>query len=133
MSDLIHRAKLMNYISEHSHYDSSRPAESYAMILQAVNGFPTEDKDEFLCEVIEHYGKENQMGVAQEECAELIQAISKTRRGEHNTDHIIEEIADVTIMLWQLKLIYTITDFELDREIEFKLDRLKERMHERCT
>ena len=52
---------------------------------------------------IERYGAEAQEGIAQEECAELIQAISKKHRGKpHN---ISEEIADVEIMLEQLKII----------------------------
>ena len=52
---------------------------------------------------IERYGAEAQEGIAQEECAELIQAISKKHRGKpHN---IAEEIADVEIMLEQLKII----------------------------
>ena len=52
---------------------------------------------------IARYGAEEQEGVAQEECAELIQAISKKHRGKpHN---IAEEIADVEIMLEQLKII----------------------------
>lgn len=52
---------------------------------------------------IERYGAEAQEGIAQEECAELIQAISKKHRGKpHN---IAEEIADVEIMLDQLKII----------------------------
>ena len=52
---------------------------------------------------IERYGAEAQEGVAQEECAELIQAISKKHRLKpHN---IAEEIADVEIMLEQLKII----------------------------
>nr|DAP69792.1 MAG TPA: nucleoside triphosphate pyrophosphohydrolase [Caudoviricetes sp.] len=52
---------------------------------------------------IARYGAEEQEGVAQEECAELIQAISKKHRGKPN--NIAEEIADVEIMLEQLKII----------------------------
>ena len=52
---------------------------------------------------ITRYGAEAQEGVAQEECAELIQAISKKHRGKPN--NIGEEIADVEIMLEQLKII----------------------------
>jgi len=52
---------------------------------------------------IEWYGAENQENMCIEECAELIQAINKKHRGEpHN---IAEEIADVEIMLEQLKII----------------------------
>ena len=56
-----------------------------------------------LHEAIVTFGEQHQEGVAQEECAELIQAISKKHRGQkHN---IPEEIADVEIMLEQLKII----------------------------
>ncbi len=58
---------------------------------------------EVLNRAIEHYGAEHQENMCIEECAELIQAINKKHRGEaHN---IPEEIADVEIMLEQLKII----------------------------
>lgn len=51
---------------------------------------------------IKVYGVTDQENMAIEECAELIQAINKKHRGkEHN---IPEEIADVEIMLEQLKI-----------------------------
>ena len=51
---------------------------------------------------IKVYGVSNQENMAIEECAELIQAINKKHRGrQHN---IPEEIADVEIMLEQLKI-----------------------------
>lgn len=53
--------------------------------------------------VIKVFGANFQEGICQEECAELIQAISKKHRGKkHN---IPEEIADVEIMLEQMKII----------------------------
>ena len=56
-----------------------------------------------------------------EECAELIQAISKDiREEEHNIE---EEIADVEIMLTQLKLMYNYS--EVQRIRNEKLKRLK--------
>ena len=58
---------------------------------------------EILKEAINIYGIENQENMCIEECAELIQAINKKHRGlKHN---IPEEIADVEIMLEQLKII----------------------------
>lgn len=52
---------------------------------------------------IKKFGERAQEEMVIEECAELIQAISKKHRGkEHN---IAEEIADVEIMLEQLKII----------------------------
>ena len=58
---------------------------------------------EILIAAINTFGDKAQEGVAIEECSELIQAISHKHRGrEHN---IAEEIADVEIMLEQLKII----------------------------
>ena len=61
--------------------------------------------------IARHYGKEPQIGVAQEECAELIQAISKVRqKGETKDaiDHLAEEIADVRIMCAQLEELFRV-------------------------
>ena len=58
---------------------------------------------EILNAAIEKYGEKAQEEVAIEELSELIQAICHKHRGrEHN---IAEEIADVEIMLEQLKII----------------------------
>lgn len=62
---------------------------------------------------IEHYGKDLQSTVCMEECAELIQAISKEKRGKSDKDHLSEEIADVLICIEMLKQIYNITDDEI--------------------
>lgn len=52
---------------------------------------------------IKRFGERSQEEMAIEECSELIQAICHKNRGrEHN---IAEEIADVEIMLEQLKII----------------------------
>jgi len=46
--------------------------------------------------------------IATEEMAELIKELSKNFRGQPNRDAIAEEIADVSIMLEQLCMIYDI-------------------------
>lgn len=79
-------------------------------------------------EAIKKYGEQAQEGVAQEECAELIQAISKKHRGKkHN---IAEEIADVEIMLEQIKII---NDCFCDVENikQEKVARLEKRLEEK--
>ena len=48
---------------------------------------------------IKHYGSDMQTTVCMEECAELIQAISKMKRGKDNRDNLIEEMADVMICI----------------------------------
>ena len=60
-------------------------------------------ENEILRMAIHKFGDRAQEEMVIEECSELIQAISKKHRGkEHN---IAEEIADVEIMLEQLKII----------------------------
>ena len=46
--------------------------------------------------------------IAMEECAELIQAISKAKRGKLDADNMAEEIADVLIGIEWLKELYDI-------------------------
>lgn len=85
--------------------------------------------------IAEHYGREAQMGVAQEECAELIQAISKVRRKGATDDsrgHLAEEIADVLIMCAQLTKLFNL-DLAVARKIDQKLKRQLKRIAEGDT
>ena len=76
---------------------------------------------------LEKYGSEIQLIVALEELAELQQALCKNLRGNHNAAHIAEEIADVEIMLEQLKLCFEIGD-AVENWRERKLARLQSRI-----
>lgn len=70
---------------------------------------------------IKTFGDEVQENVAVEECGELIQAICHKHRGrEHN---ITEEIADVEIMLEQLKIINNCFE-EVEEIKKQKIERL---------
>lgn len=77
---------------------------------------------------IEHYGKDVQSTVCMEECAELIQAISKEKRGKSDKDHLAEEIADVIICIEMLKQIYNITEDEIYSWVINKQERTIERI-----
>ena len=85
--------------------------------------------------IADHYPRSSQMGVAQEKCAKLIQAISKVRRlginGE-TLDHMAEEIADVRIMCAQLVAILGLNE-AVSRNIDQKLDRQMKRIMEGDT
>lgn len=81
-----------------------------------------------IAESILHYGKNNQSTVCMEECAELIQAISKAKRGKINRDNMIEEIADVLICIEMLKQMYMISDDKINKWIEKKQAREAERI-----
>ena len=86
---------------------------------------------DILEKAIRHYGAKNQMGVACEESAELIQAISKCLRYKDDIEarnNLVEEIADVLIMIDQLKIIVNIKDYEIECYRRYKLDRLERRI-----
>lgn len=57
-------------------------------------------------QAVEAFGTPAQIIIAMEECSELIKELSKTLRGGCNVDNISEEIADVQIMIEQLKVIF---------------------------
>lgn len=78
------------------------------------------------------YGKTSQCTVCMEEMAELTKELSKNLRGQNNAAHIAEEIADVEIadveiMLEQLKLMFSIRD-EVTQQRTVKLQRLDNRI-----
>lgn len=93
------------------------------------------DKD-LLLKIIEHYGIDNQMMQCIEEMAELTQAINKYKRSEFSDscidayNLIIEEIADVQIMIEQMRLMF---DGEaVDKVIVEKLERMRGRLDGSC-
>jgi NTP pyrophosphatase (non-canonical NTP hydrolase) len=82
---------------------------------------------------IEIYGKEAQSRQAMEECAELIQAINKCLRYSNKVEcknNLIEEIADVEIMIFQLKEIFSIKNEAVESCKILKAKRAKKRLEE---
>lgn len=81
------------------------------------------DKQKLLF-IINSYGTKSQEDVAIEEMAELQKAILKHRRytGDETRAEIIDEIADVEIMLEQLKIIYSCKK-EVESRIDYKIER----------
>lgn len=77
---------------------------------------------------IKHYGEEIQSTVCMEECAELIQAVSKAKREKPDKNNMAEEIADVLICIEILKQIYDIPDYSIENWIEQKQERMLRRM-----
>lgn len=77
---------------------------------------------------IEHYGKDVQSTVCMEECAELIHAISKEKRGKSDKSHLAEEMADVIICIEMLKEIYNITEDEIYSWVINKQERIIRRI-----
>lgn len=79
-------------------------------------------------ESVERFGRATQSVVCMEECAELIQAVSKRLRGKPDPDdNLAEEMADVVICLHLLQDMYGVTDERLESWIDRKTKRQMER------
>jgi len=71
------------------------------------------------------WGRNSQLAMVQEECAELIAAISHLRR-RNSLEELLGEIADVEIMLGQLRIMFG--DADIDAIKKAKLERLAQRL-----
>lgn len=83
-------------------------------------------------EALGKWGLHNQFLVAIEEMSEVQKAITKLVRAsednhEEALNNLVEEIADATIMLEQLRYIYAIDD-EVEAMMDNKIFRLEERI-----
>ena len=78
-------------------------------------------------EAIRRNGEAKQIDIAIEEMAELTRALIKNRRGFENYENVVEEIADVEIMMQQLLLIFN-CDIDVVNMRRQKIERLKERL-----
>lgn len=85
----------------------------------------------------DYLGYEGQSSQLVEECAELIQAVSKYRRALKGSDgdlkdvtlsNLIEEIADVEVMLEQVKYLLHIPEEELEAMKTYKINRTRDRI-----
>ena len=92
---------------------------------------PIKPKRKYLYQkAIAQWGEQAQVDICIEECAELIHALSKLKRGSKTgLQGCIEEIADVYIMLGQIRLIVN-KDKEIGQVINLKINRLKTRIKE---
>ena len=84
------------------------------------------NQSENIKRIANHYGKDNQSIKTIEELSELIQAIAKGFTFEY-TQHITEEIADVEIMLEQMKYLMGIKE-DVDIVKKNKIERTLKRM-----
>lgn len=73
------------------------------------------------------WGSKAQTMMAIEEMSELTKALCKNFRGNPNDEDIADEIADVTIMLEQLRLIYGLNDLVCEH-MDMKILRLQGRL-----
>lgn len=105
----------------------------YLLGSEAKENEPYSIDQNIILKSIVYYGEEIQSTVCMEECAELIQAVSKMIRGSDKLsvddyDHLAEEIADVLICVEMLKQIYDIENLHVKYWIERKQKRILNRM-----
>ena len=82
------------------------------------------------CQMIANfYGQHSQLMMAIEEMSELTKEICKYERFKGNEAKLIDEIADVKIMVEQLEYILGVNK-EVDARINYKLDRQMRRIEQ---
>lgn len=89
--------------------------------------------NESICSIANHYGVENQLIKVVEECGELQTAIAKYlcstgKDAASAMEAIIEESADVCIMVLQLRAL--LSPYKFDKMVQYKLERQHKRMEE---
>lgn len=117
----------------------AQPDRAIAILEDLLGKVQAEEDPDWLhkCLVIaSHYGLEHQVGIAQEELAELIQALNKLRRygpGDAVAQKkVAEEMADVCIMLNQLQLLLG-NGGQVAQWVEEKLARQLDRMEKEAA
>lgn len=86
--------------------------------------------EEKLKTIADHYGLENQLRQLAEECSELaVEANHSARRGSV-TVRLIEEIADVEIMLDQVRYLAGINESDVLETRYYKIERQLKRMRQ---
>lgn len=119
---------------EHISVSKEKVVEAFQDYLRRDEQLPRIKKPDVLRDAITTYGMAAQVDMAIEEMSELTKALCKERRtqlvpGKHAEAHanVIEEIADVAIMLKQLLVMFD-KDGEIQKEVDYKIDRLEQRL-----
>ena len=87
------------------------------------------DETEMFRIAIDKWGERDQEGMMIQECAELIEAITNLWRGRVGPDAVLEEMADVDIMLRQMQIIIG-DDIRFQQIRASKLKRLRSRLED---
>lgn len=85
------------------------------------------ERAEIYTAAINRYGEGAQCVVALEELSECQKEVCKFLRGNGNLEHLAEEIADATIMLEQLRLMFNLND-RVCQVMDEKVQRLYDRI-----
>ena len=92
-----------------------------------MNQITYEERKEIYEKALKTWGTQAQIMMALEEMSELTKELCKHFRGRPNGAEIIDEVADVTIMMEQLRLIFRINEAVCE-QMDVKMLRLKKRL-----
>jgi NTP pyrophosphatase (non-canonical NTP hydrolase) len=81
------------------------------------------DLDDIYRATLQKWGAEGQYDQAVEECAELIAVLKHYRRGKADAAAVINELADVRLMVGQLTFMFG--EGEVERAVAAKLEKLQ--------
>lgn len=82
--------------------------------------------DEYIRYIADNNGKDVAVMQSIQELAELIQALTKIGTSRENMSNVVEELADVEIMISELKYLFKIdTKSDVIKKIERQLGRLR--------
>lgn len=95
-----------------------------------MNEIGYEQRKSVYMDALTAYGTRNQLIVAVEELSECQKEICKFLRGCCNIENLAEEVADATIMLEQVRIMFDINDATC-RHMDAKIERLKKRIEAR--
>lgn len=94
--------------------------------METERQYSRSERNEIYKDAVQTFGSDLQFTIAIEELAELIQVISKWKRKHIVPQNLVEELADVEIMLEQLEVI-------LDADMRAKIDLSKSQKVKRLT
>lgn len=92
-----------------------------------MNKFTYSDRCKTYTNAMLAFGERNQLIVAIEELSECQKEICKILRGGEDYRHLAEEVADATIMLEQIRLMFNIND-RVCNFMDEKIMRLEDRV-----
>ena len=83
-----------------------------------------------ICErALKAWGTEKQVDMMIEEIGELLSALGKCKRGRTKTGPVVEELADLQIVLWQMIILFG--EDHVKKHIDEKIKRTEAKIEER--
>jgi len=93
----------------------------------------TDEEVKLMQTALERWGLNAQVGQAVEECAELIVALQKLvnrSQSPETIDNVLDELADVEMMLAQMRVAFGIDDADFRERIERKFGKFRNYLEE---